>query len=158
MNKLLGAMENALKSSEENYKEGVILVLAGYQLIESSLKTYLKNYFTIVRYIVPTDLHFGFDGKDYETAALGTLLKVFSKVCGDSNLVADLKSIISHRDNIAHKAALILFQKEPLSEKEFDVLAEQVSAEGKVITQLIERLRETHNKLEKTYASATSGT
>lgn len=142
-----------MKSTEEHYKEGLVLVLAGYQLIEASLKTYLKNYFTIVRYIVPTELYFGFEGKDYETAALGTLLKVFSKVCGDSKLVADLKSEVSHRDNVAHQAALVLFKKAPLSEEEFDALSEQVAVQGKNITQLIERLREAHNKMEKYYAS-----
>lgn len=153
LNAALGAMEHTLKSSEEHYKEGLLLVLAGYQLIEASLKTYLKNYFTIVRYILPTDLHFGFDGKDYETAALGTLLKVFSKVCGDSQLVADLKSESSRRDDIAHQAALVLFKKEHLLEEEFAALSEQLAVQGKNITQLIERLREAHNKMEKYYAN-----
>ena len=140
-----------MKSNEELYREGVMLVLSGYQLIEASLKTYLKNYFTIVRHVVPEELHFGFDGKDYGNAALGTLVKVFAKVCGDSGLVSDLKSEISHRDHIAHRALLVLFQKESLPTEEFNELSDQVADHGKRITGLLTRLREAHNKLTEIY-------
>lgn len=147
-----------MESNQEHYKEGVILVLAGYQLIEASLKRYLINYFTIVRYIVPADMHFGFDGKDYENAALGTLIKAFSKVCGDAGLVSDLKAETAHRDHIAHKAALVLFQKKPLSNEELDALSEQVANRGKSVTALIERLNQAHRKLEESYALRTDRT
>lgn len=140
-------MESELKSTEENYIEGVLLVLSGYQLIEALLKTYLKNYFTILKHVVPAELHFGFDGKDYETAALGTLVKVFAKVCGDSCLVSELKSEICHRDDIAHRATLVLFKKEPLSTEEFIKLSDQLAVHGKKITDLLRRLGEAHDKL-----------
>ncbi|RVT44130.1 hypothetical protein EMM73_17385 [Rheinheimera sediminis] len=95
-------------TQESSYKEIVTITLSGYQLIEARIKTYFHDYFEIVKYRIGNDLHFGFEGQDYSNAALGTLLKVFSKTCADSELLKDLRAEITHRDHVAHQWGQVL--------------------------------------------------
>ncbi|KAB7703183.1 hypothetical protein GBN26_02100 [Plesiomonas shigelloides] len=124
-----------------------MLVLSGYQLIEASLKLYIVNYFRIAKYYISDRIHFGFDGSDYHDAPLGQLVKVFSKTCADKELVADLKSEISHRNHVAHKATLVLYKKDTVTSEEFDNLIKDIQMHGEKITNLLSRLKKVHSEL-----------
>lgn len=145
-------MENDLQAREDSFQKIASLALGGYQLIEALLKTYLRNYFEIVKHRVGTDLHFGFSGHDYDKAALGTLLKVFAKTCPDTSLVKDLQAEVQHRDQVAHQAFLVLYRRQPCSSEELIALAEELSIRAEKITSLLRRLDERHRSLVAPYA------
>lgn len=136
---------------QEYYQEGVTLALSGYQLIEASLKLYLRNYFKIAKYLISDQLHFGFDGTDYDNAALGQLVKAFSKTCSDKILVSDLKKEISYRNHIAHKATLERYKKEPLTAEEFNKLSDEIKIRIENIKNLRRRLKKVHLELNKIF-------
>lgn len=134
-----------------NYKEGLMLALSGYQLIEASLKLYLRNYFKIVKYLISEKLYFGFDGKDYDNAPLGRLIDAFSKTCSDTELVSDLKQENTHRNHIAHKATLELYKKEPLNSGEYETLSDEIETRCKNIKSLLSRLKDANSALKKSF-------
>lgn len=136
---------------ESSFKEIANITLGGYQLIEARIKTYLNDYFEIVKHKVGSDLHFGFEGKDYKTAALGTLLKVFSKTCSDSALVKDLQAEVPHRDHVAHQALLILYKRQKCSPMEIRELSNELSVRAQSITKLLDRLKIAHTELVTPY-------
>ena len=140
-------MESSVE--HEHYQKGIMLALSGYQLIEASLKLYLKNYYKIAKYLIADRLHFDFDGTDYDNAPLGQLVKAFSKTCADQDLAKDLKSEVSHRNHIAHKATLELFKKEPLSSNELNDLSAEIKIRGEKITTLLSRLEEANLVLQR---------
>ena len=139
-------MENY--GSKEHFEKGVTLALSGYQLIEAAIKLYLRNYFKIAKYLISEQVYFGFDGSDYDNAPLGKLINIFSKTFSDKELVSDLKSEISHRNNIAHQAALELFRKESLSSEEFNELSNNIEIHSKNITNLLSRLKVVNQQLK----------
>ena len=137
--------------SKEHYEKGVTLALSGYQLIEAALKLYLRNYFEVAKYLISEQIYFGFDGNDYNNAPLGKLINIFSKTCSDKALVSDLKSEVSHRNYIAHQAALELFRKDPLSDEEFNELSQKVENHSKNITSLLSRLKVVNQQLKSKF-------
>ncbi|WP_157579398.1 hypothetical protein [Pseudoalteromonas tunicata] len=139
------------RDKEEIYEKGLTLALSGYQLIEASLKLYLRNYFNIARYLISDQLYFGFDGKDYDNAPLGKLVSVFAKTCPDNNLVSELKAEISHRNHIAHQAALNLYRKEPLPKEQFSELSDEIENHSRNITSLLSRLNEINQQLKSRF-------
>jgi hypothetical protein len=148
---LLGEISMDKVTQESSYKEIVTITLSGYQLIEARIKTYLHDYFEIVKYRIGNDLHFGFEGQDYSNAALGTLLKVFSKTCADSELLKDLRAEITHRDHVAHQALLVPYKRKPCSSEELSQLANELAKRSESIINLLNRLRKAHTDLVAPY-------
>jgi hypothetical protein len=140
-------MDTDSRSREKNFQHVTSLALGGYQLIEALLKTYLRNYFAIAKYRLGADLHFGFSGDDYDQAALGTLLKVFSKTCADRELVKDLQAEVKHRDHVAHQALLVLYRHQPCSPEELQAQIDELSVRADGISGLLRRLDEAHRAL-----------
>ena len=66
--------------SKEGYREAAIHVLGGFQLIEESLKQYIRNYYDTVRCLLDNRLFFDYTGLDINEAALQRLLSIFSKI------------------------------------------------------------------------------
>ena len=147
----LGAMAMESQSEKKSYQEIAALTLSGYQLIEAMLKTYLRNYFNIAKHRVGADFYFGFSGDDYKNAALGTLLKAFSKTCSDSALVKDLQAELPRRDHVAHQAMLVLYKRQPCSSEELRELAAELSARSESIASLLNRLNALHSCLVAPY-------
>jgi hypothetical protein len=127
------------------YKNGVNLALSGFQFLEETLKTYLELYFAAVRHLTGDKLYFGFERSDYQEAALGRLVQVFSKTCSDKVLVAELRSMVKKRDHIAHQALLRFFRPEPITGEEWAKLLtetqETVDQLGAVGPRMVEHLR-----------------
>ena len=127
------------------------MTLGGYQLIEAMLKTYLRNYFQIAKHRLGSDFYFGFSGDDYDKAAIGTLLRVFSKTCADSALIKDLQAEVPHRDHVAHQALLVLYRRQPCNYAELRELADELSARSVSITNILIQLNELHEGLVAPY-------
>src|ERR1700743_3716543 len=103
------SLAELVEEGKRLYTDGVTQVLAGFQIIEDMLKSYLEVHFDLTRTILNGRLHFGFRREDYQDAALGRLAQVFSKLCSDKQLVADLRAVVERRDQIAHRALLKLY-------------------------------------------------
>jgi len=147
----LGANPMDRDFHEKSYREITNLALAGYQLIEARLKSYLNDYFEIVKYKVGNELHFGFNGDDYKTAALSTLLKIFSKTCADTSLIKQLQAEVPHRDHVAHQALLTTYRRTPCSTEELSQLADELANRAKATSELLERLSIIHASLVAPY-------
>ena len=113
--------------------------LAGYQLIESVLKFYADTYYKAVRGFLDGKLHFDYHGKDVESAPLGRLISGFSKTCGNKQLVADLRKLLSHRDQIAHQGLLCLYDQDT-SEETFHKMIKENHACTDELTRLLKEV------------------
>jgi len=98
---------------ERQYRDAVSHALAGFQLIEESLKDYIGFYHDAVRKLLPSTITYGSSRRDIQDAALGKPINVFSKCCGNQALILDLRSLTSTRDELAHKALIGLYGTAP---------------------------------------------
>lgn len=109
------------------YKDGVMLALGAFQFLEETLKAYTEVYFDTVRKLTAGKIYFGFERKDYQESALGRLVHVFSKTCGDKELVGELREMVPKRDHIAHQALLRLFHPKPTTAAEYAELIKETT-------------------------------
>ncbi|GDY25228.1 hypothetical protein AHAT_11180 [Agarivorans sp. Toyoura001] len=86
------------------YSKSVSDLLLIYQMIEDSLKLYIEYSCKLVKIHLPKNLPFNFTGKEYENAALGALIKAFSKFSYNDALIEELKNLQTKRNFIAHRA------------------------------------------------------
>lgn len=118
---------------EQQYRDAVSHALAGFQLVEEALKDYIGIYHEAVRKLLPSTIAYGSSRKDIQDAALGKLINVFAKSCGNQALITELRSLINTRDELAHRALLGLYgnAQEPSNLAERSValqtIAEQIS-------------------------------
>ena len=101
----------------EHYQTSVLNALGGYQLLEQLLKQYLEMYYETLQMIVGDRVAFKLSGKDFGNAPLGALQKAFSKTTHNSDLVAKIKALISHRDEVAHLALNCLWDASTSAEQ-----------------------------------------
>ena len=102
--------------NKERYKTSLVLALAGFQMVEESLKTYLSFCHDAVRELLPPGLTYKYSRADVEDAALGKLLMIFSKTTSNDGLVIALRKLQKDRDLIAHRALLDLFRSSDSSQ------------------------------------------
>jgi hypothetical protein len=124
---------------EREYRDAVAHALGGFQLLEEGLKMHLNLYFDTVRDLIGTRLHFGFAGSEFQEAPLGRLVSIFSKVCPDQELLAQLRSVIKHRDKVAHQAFLCLYGNKPAKE-ELGAMAYENVKLGSTVADLMGRV------------------
>ncbi|WP_369915443.1 hypothetical protein AB8810_02250 [Xanthomonas sp. NCPPB 3005] len=147
-------MTDLLATDKELYREGASHALAGYQMIEELLKTYIGNYFGIVRSLVQDKIYFGFRKQDYKQAPLGRLLQTFDKICADKELVAALRAEVPHRDHIAHQSLLVLFAKSQPTPEDFSKLLEDLTVRNSAIQAVMLQLHAAHKSLITPYSSS----
>ena len=130
------------------YSRGVNQALAGFQLIEEMLKTYIEMHFDFIRLLVNGRAHFEFRREDYQEAALGRLTQVFSKLCSNGQLISDLRAVAKRRDFIAHRALLKLYdaQISPVEYTELmDELREDMDRNSKLMKGILEETSKIHS-------------
>jgi hypothetical protein len=132
----------------EYYRITVAHALSGYQLIESSLKQYLRVYYYLVGVLVGDRLHFGFGQDDIQKHPLGRLVQLFSKACADTDLVCRLRSVQEHRDEIAHRALLCLYSDDT-SDDEYVERSRELVKQADLLAELLQALHIELIKLEK---------
>jgi len=141
-------MESEVASElKDLYREGVAHTLGGFQLLEDGLKTYLGVYYRTINALLKGRLHFGYERADIQDASLGRLLTVFSKVCANQALVAEMRSLVKHRDQAAHQAFICLYGPGP-GDQEF---VEMIDANAKLGTQLSLLLPRLHDEMVKVH-------
>lgn len=92
------------KDLSQEFGKGVSHALTVFQVIEESLKLYIKFSFKLIRSKLDLSIPFEFSGKDYENAALETLIKIFSKLSDNKALIESLNKITGNRNYVAHQA------------------------------------------------------
>lgn len=127
------------------YREGVSHALGGFQLLEEGLKTYIGVYHQTVRAVLNGRLHYDYDQSDVQEAPLGRLLTVFAKICSNEELLAEMRSLLKHRDQAAHQAFICLYGPGPGDHK----LIEMSDANAKLGTQLSLLLPRLHQEMLK---------
>lgn len=100
--------------NQKMYSEAATHALAGFQIVEESLKSYITTYHQTVQKFLPKELIYDYKRSDIEDLALGRLIEVFSKMNRNSLLIDKLRKIKQIRDQLAHKALSKLYgpQKE----------------------------------------------
>jgi hypothetical protein len=97
---------------EDAYREAASHALAGFQLIEASLKDYIAEFHATVRRHLPASLTYEYSRSDIEDASLGKLVNVFARMNGNVDLVRKLRKLQGQRDELAHRALTKLYGQE----------------------------------------------
>ena len=92
------------KDLSQEFGAGVSHALTVFQLIEESLKLYITFRFKLIRIRLDPSIPFEFNGRDYENAALETLIKMFAKLSTNQSLIESLNKITGNRNYVAHQA------------------------------------------------------
>lgn len=129
-------------AGEQYYKESATHALAGFQLVEEALKSYIEQYHDAVRKFLPEKLTYRYGRQDVQEAALGKLVNVFAKVNANDKLIAELQALVATRNDLAHKALVNLYGQKP-SEDEFqkrgDGFVEVAERLGNILGELHEQ-------------------
>jgi hypothetical protein len=143
-----GELERALlvEHGKQMYEKGVNQLLAGFQLIEDMLKSYLEAHFDLTRAFLAGRLHFEFRREDYQEAPLNRLMHVFSRLCANSQLVTELRAVIKRRNDVAHRALLKLFDNQ-LSPTDYAALINELATDNAAVASLLQRLHDEFIKL-----------
>jgi hypothetical protein len=134
-------VENSTKRGEALYERAANQALGGYQIIEEQLKTYIGIHFDRTRVLLNGKLHFGFSSDDYKEAALGRLVQVFSKLCSNEPLIAELRTVIARRNHVAHQAFLTLYRKDVFP-TEYSTLIGELYSDMERLSALMAKIRE----------------
>ena len=124
---------------EGQYRDAVSHALAGFQLIEESLKDYIGFYHDAVRKLLPPTITYGSSRRDIQDAALGKLINVFSKCRGNQAFISDLRSLTSTRDELAHKALVGLYGTVP-EPSDLEAKAASFQKKAETISELLAKL------------------
>jgi hypothetical protein len=100
-------------AAEHFYRESATHALAGFQLVEEALKSYIGYYHETVRQFLPEKLSYRYSRQDVQDAALGKLVNVFAKISSNDKLISELRTLIKVRDDLAHKAFIALYGQLP---------------------------------------------
>jgi len=92
------------ENQSQEFDEGVSHALTVLQLIEENLKLYIRYSFKLIRVKLDISIPFKFNGDEYENSALETLIKIFSKLSDNEELIKSLHKITGKRNFIAHQA------------------------------------------------------
>ena len=93
-------------NTEDQYREAVSHALAGFQLIEASLKSYVEEYHAAIRRHLPATLTYEYGRTDVEEASLGKLVNLFSRMNGNTGLIEKLRRLQRQRDVRQHRHQL----------------------------------------------------
>jgi hypothetical protein len=124
---------------KELYRKSVNQVLAGFQIVEEMLKTYIERHFDLTRSLINGRLHFEFCRQDYQEAALGRRIQVFSKLCANHQLVSDLRAAVEGRDHVAPRALLKLYES-AISPEEYVQISHELLSDMDKNTELMTRI------------------
>lgn len=133
-------------NNQKIYSEAATHALAGFQIVEESLKDYITAYHQTVKKFLPDELMYQHKRSDIEDLALGKLIEIFSKVNSNILLIGKLRKIKQTRDQLAHKALTKLYGPE---KDTFDFLesTDRFIDTAAELGLIIEDILKEHNKL-----------
>jgi hypothetical protein len=97
-------MKQSTEVLRDVYLREVQYALFHFQMIEEGLKTYISEVHEVIQRSLPSEVVFRSDPKEYESAPLERLIKLFAKVTRNDDLVSRLKKLIRPRNHCAHRA------------------------------------------------------
>lgn len=95
-----------MKEERDELYLQVAHTLAGCQLVEQELKLYITEILALVRKTADKRLPFNYSEADVEDKPLGDLIRQFSKLTNNKQLVKDLDAFRKERNFISHKAII----------------------------------------------------
>lgn len=110
----------------ELYEKRVALTLAGFQVTELLLKDYIEASYKVMRGLLESYIEFSPSRKDIENHSLERLITIFKTINGNHELIENLKSVVDHRNRIAHKSLLPLYGSNT-SDAEYWNLIDEIS-------------------------------
>jgi hypothetical protein len=105
---------------KQQYHDAATHALAGFQLVEESLKQYIGIYYDAVRFLLKNQLSFQYKREEINDAALERLTNLFSKINANKELVERIRPLIKNRNDVAHRALVHLYGK-PKPDAEYKV-------------------------------------
>jgi hypothetical protein len=111
----------------ELYEKRVSLTLAGFQVTELLLKDYIETSYEVMRGLLKGYIEFSPSRKDIENHSLKRLIAIFKTLNGNHALIKNLKSVVDHRNRIAHKSLLPLYGSVTTSDAEYWNLIDEIS-------------------------------
>jgi hypothetical protein len=134
-----------MQSKSDRYRHAVSHALAGFQLIEASLKDFINEYHKRINRFLPSGVTYEFTGKDFEEAALGKLVNSFDKMCSNKPLIVKLRKLQSQRDHLAHRALTDLYGPDS-SSFDFDAQEEDLIGLAGLLGELLKQVLDEHLK------------
>ena len=135
-------------NAEQYYRDAASHTLAGFQLIEESLKSYIGYYHEMVRRLLPAEVAYRYSRADVQNAALGKLVNIFGKINPNEMLICQLRAHIKVRDELAHTAFLHLYGELP-PQQELKSRASSFIQVSKNLGELLGNLNEESNVIVK---------
>ncbi len=126
-------------TDQADYRDAASHALAGFQLIEASLKQYIGYYHDAVRHLVCGKLSYKHKQSDIDEAPIERLLKVFAKINSNDLLIRNLRKLVKHRNEIAHKALVHLYHPTK-SDEEFEKLKGEMIQVAEQLSRLLGEL------------------
>lgn len=137
-------------TQKEKYTEATIHALAGFQIIEEHLKMYIGYYYETVRALLKGQLSFQYTREEINEAPLERLTNLFAKINANNDLVKRIRSLLKHRNEIAHGAFVHLYGSPRTDEQlkadttefiivatKLDVIMKDIFNEALIITDIL---------------------
>lgn len=115
-----------MKQPNALYEKRASITLAGFQVTESLLKTYIGKSFEVMRILSKGYVDFSSSQSDIENHSLERLISIFKTVNGNLGLIQDLQSVVKHRNRLAHRAFLPLYGQKT-SDEDYWKLIDEIS-------------------------------
>jgi hypothetical protein len=130
----------------QSYRNATAHALAGFQLLEAALKTYIAAYYLVVRSLLAGRLPFNFSRDEIENSSLERILKVYKRVAQDPELVLRISALVKTRNDIAHRALGLLYD-ETVNDDFFLEATGEMVALGDKLTALMKEVTEGSQKV-----------
>ena len=98
--------------ANRQYHLAVQMALSDFQYIEESLRFYIAVAYDLIRHQMKGKLPFHFNEPDLEKDALGRLIQKYAKFSDNTTLVAELKRLQRHRNQVAHRGLLLTLEEQ----------------------------------------------
>lgn len=123
-----------------SYLATVHKALLSFQMIEEALKICVGLSYEVIAKTAPTPIVFRFDPAIINSTPLGKLIKMFSEVNCNAELISDLRKVLKWRNFCAHNAFVHEFLDRAGASPFAAHDTEDVQAIVKFSTALVERL------------------
>jgi hypothetical protein len=140
--------------ASDSYKAAVHNALLSFQMIEEALKICVGLSYEVIAKAAPAPIVFRFDPAIINSAPLGKLIKMFSEINCNTELVGDLGKVMKWRNFCAHNAFAHEFLDRAGASPFTAHDTEDVQAVGKFSADLVERLGNEMKALRKLHRVA----
>jgi hypothetical protein len=117
-------MSESLTEIDNVYVTEVQKALFAFQMIEEGLKNYVGVSYEIIKRSAPPPVVFNFNASAINNAPLGKLIKMFSSISANNQLIGDLHKVEEWRNFCAHRAFIHEFISRqsgiPVTEKDVE--------------------------------------